>query len=111
EPAVYDYIAGGADDEITLRANEAAFAHINLRPRVLRGAGPAKLQTAILGHHISLPILISPTAFHRLAHPEGERATARAAAAAGTVMIVSMASTVAIEEVAASASRAAGGET
>ena len=110
EPAVYDYIAGGADDEITLRANEAAFAHINLLPRVLRGAGPAKLQTAILGHHISLPILISPTAFHRLAHPEGECATARAAAAAGTVMIVSMASTVAIEEVAAASREAAGGE-
>ena len=110
DPAVYDYIAGGADDEITLRANEAAFAHINLLPRVLRGAGPAHLQTAILGHRISLPILISPTAFHRLAHPEGECATARAAAAAGTVMIVSMASTVAIEEVAAASREAARGE-
>jgi 4-hydroxymandelate oxidase len=101
DPAVYDYIAGGADDEITLRANEAAFAHINLVPHVLRGAGRPESQTTILGHRISLPVLIGPTAFHRLAHPEGECATARAAAAAGTVMIVSMASTVAIEEVAA----------
>jgi 4-hydroxymandelate oxidase len=101
DSSVYDYFAGGADDEITARSNEAAFAHIGLLPRVLRGAGPAKLGTTILGSHISMPVLIGPTAFHQLAHPEGERATARAAAAAATIMIVSMASTVAIEEVAA----------
>lgn len=110
DPAVYDYFAGGADDEITARSNEAAFAHIGLLPRVLRGAGPAKLGTTILSSHISMPVLIGPTAFHRLAHPEGERATARAAAAAGTIMIVSMASTVAIEEVAAAACNAELGE-
>jgi 4-hydroxymandelate oxidase len=111
DPAVYDYFAGGADDEITVVANEAAFAHIGLLPRVLRGAGPPKLDTVLLGCRLSMPVLISPTAFHRLAHPEGEHATARAAARARTIMIVSMASTVAIEEVAASASQAAGGET
>jgi len=110
DPAVYDYFAGGADDEITLRSNEAAFARIGLLPRVLRGAGPARLETTILGCHISMPILISPTAFHRLAHPEGERATARAAAAAGTIMIVSMASTVAVGDVAEAARNTAGGE-
>ena len=110
DPAVYDYFAGGADDEITARSNEAAFARIGLLPRVLRGAGAPKLETTILGRHISMPILISPTAFHKLAHPEGERATARAAAAAGTIMIVSMASTVAIEEVAAAACIAEVGE-
>jgi 4-hydroxymandelate oxidase len=110
DPAVYDYFAGGSDDEFTVVANEAAFAHIGLLPRVLRAAGPANLETPLLGCHLSMPVLIAPTAFHQLAHPEGERATARAAAAAGTIMIVSMASTVAIEEVAAAA-RQAGGET
>lgn len=110
DPAVYDYFAGGADDEITVRANMAAFASIGLLPRVLRGAGPAKLETAILGHQISMPIVIGPTAFHKLAHPAGERATGSAAAAAGTIMIVSMASTVAIEEVAAAARSTAGGK-
>jgi 4-hydroxymandelate oxidase len=110
DPAVYDYFAGGADDEITVRSNETAFAHIGLLPRVLCGAGPAALETTILGCHLSMPVLISPTAFHKLADPEGERATARAAAAAGTVMMVSMASTVAIEEVAAVARDGEDGE-
>ena len=108
DPAVYDYFAGGADEEITLRSNETAFAKIGLLPRVMRGAGPAKLETRILGHYISLPVLIAPTAFHMLAHPEGERATSRAAAAAGTIMIVSMASTVAIEDVAEASRQRAG---
>ena len=110
EPAVYDYFAGGADDEITLRLNETAFAKIGLRPRVMRGAEPANLETTIVGRQISLPVLVAPTAFHKLAHPEGECATARAAAAAGTIMIVSMASTVAIEEVATAWRQKAGGQ-
>src|SRR5688572_16441667 len=110
DPAVYDYFAGGADDEVTLRANEAAFARIGLVPRVLRGAGQPELTVTLLGCRASMPIVIAPTAFHRLAHPEGERATARAAAAAGTIMIASMASTVAVEEVAAAAREGAGGE-
>ncbi len=108
-PAVYDYFAGGADDEITLRANEAAFARIGLVPRVLRGSAHRELEIRLLGCRASLPVLIAPTAFHRLAHREGECATVRAAAAAGTIMIVSMASTVAIEDVAAAAQEAAPG--
>ncbi|KAB8193200.1 alpha-hydroxy-acid oxidizing protein [Nonomuraea phyllanthi] len=103
DPAHYDYFAGGAGDEITVRANEAAFARLGLLPRVLRGA--AKLQTGVtlLGSRAAMPVLVAPTAFHRLADPEGERATARAAAAAETIMIVSMASTVAVGDVAAAA--------
>src|SRR5215217_5696601 len=101
DPAVYDFFAGGAEDELTLRANEAAFARIGLVPRVLRGGGRPRLEVELLGSRASMPVVIAPTAFHRLAHPDGERATARAAAAAGTVMIASMASTVAIEEIAA----------
>jgi 4-hydroxymandelate oxidase len=100
---VYDFVAGGAGDEVTLRANELAFARIGLLPRVLRGAGSPELTVNLLGCAASLPVLIAPTAFHRLAHPEGERATARAAAACDAIMIVSMASTVAIEDVAAAA--------
>jgi 4-hydroxymandelate oxidase len=107
EPAVYDFFAGGAGDERTLRANESAFAAIGLVPRVLRGAGRPALATSLLGCGASLPVLLAPTAFHRLAHPEGERASARAAAAAGTIMIASMASTLAVEEVAAAAREAA----
>jgi 4-hydroxymandelate oxidase len=106
DPAVYDYFAGGADDEVTVRSNEAAFGRIGVLPRVLRGAGPANLETTILGCRLKMPVLISPTAFHQLAHPDGERATARAAAAAGTIMIVSMASTATIEDVAAAACKA-----
>jgi 4-hydroxymandelate oxidase len=106
DPVHYDYFAGGAEDEVTLRANETAFVRTALLPRVLRGAGTPRLDTALLGCPASMPVLVAPTAFHRLADPEGELATARAAAAAGAIMIAAMASTVAIEEVAAAAAKA-----
>jgi 4-hydroxymandelate oxidase len=99
-PAVYDFFAGGADDEVTVRANETAFAQIGLVPRVLRGGQAREPEIALLGRRAAQPLLIAPTAFHRLAHPDGELATARAAAKAGLIMVVSMASTVAIEELA-----------
>lgn len=100
DPAVYDFIAGGADDEVTLAANERAYGRIGLVPRVLRPPVGRGLDVTLLDCPLSMPVLIAPTAFHCLAHPEGERATSRAAAAAGTVMIVSMAATVALEELA-----------
>jgi 4-hydroxymandelate oxidase len=100
EPAVYDFFAGGADDEVTVRANETAFAHIGLVPRVLRGSQTRDLAVALLGRRAAQPVIVAPTAFHRLAHPDGELATARAAAKARLIMVVSMASTVAIEELA-----------
>ncbi|WP_327580683.1 alpha-hydroxy-acid oxidizing protein [Nonomuraea sp. NBC_00507] len=103
EPAHYDYFAGGAGDEVTVRANEAAFARLALVPRVLRGAAKLQTDVTLLGSRAAMPVLVAPTAFHRLADPEGERATARAVAAAETIMIVSMAATVAIEDVAAAA--------
>ncbi|MFI0449354.1 alpha-hydroxy acid oxidase [Actinomadura sp. 6N118] len=106
DPAHYDYFAGGAGDEVTLRANEAAFGRLALLPRVLRGAEKRQLDVTLLGRRAAMPVLVAPTAFHRLAHPEGERATARAVAAAETIMIVSMASTVAIEDVAVAAPEA-----
>lgn len=101
DPAVYDFFAGGADDERTLRANEEAFGRIGLLPRVLRGAATRDAGVTLLGCRSSIPVVLAPTAFHRLAHPGGESATARAAAVARTIMVASMASTVAIEEVAA----------
>lgn len=103
DPVVYDFVAGGAEDEVTVRANNSAFSRINLVPRVLCGKGTPDLAVNLLGQPATMPVLIAPTAFHRLAHPDGECATARAAAAAGVVMIASMASTVAIEEIAAAA--------
>ncbi|GIL26474.1 alpha-hydroxy acid oxidase [Actinocatenispora comari] len=107
DPVHYDYFAGGARDEITLAANESAFARIRLRPRILRGRGTPELATAVLGAPASMPILVAPTAFHRLAHPDAERATARAVASAGTVLIAAMLSTVAIEDIAAEARKVA----
>ncbi|MEU8175014.1 alpha-hydroxy acid oxidase [Microbispora hainanensis] len=103
DPAHYDYFAGGAGDEVTVKANEAAFARLALLPRVLRGAGTPDIGVTLLGSRVAMPVLVAPTAFHRLADPEGEKATARAAAAAETVMIVSMAATVAVEDIAAAA--------
>ena len=103
KPVYYDFFAGGAEDEITVRANREAFGGITLVPRVLTGAGLPKLNTTVLGTDMAMPVMLAPTAFHRLAHPEAERATARAAAAAGVTMIAAMLSTVAIEDIAAEA--------
>ncbi|MEU6172312.1 alpha-hydroxy acid oxidase [Streptantibioticus parmotrematis] len=109
DPVHYDYVAGGADDEVTVRANEAAFARIALLPRVLRGAASRETGVTLFGHRASLPVVLSPTAFHRLFHKEGEVATARAAARAGVVMITGMASTVAVADVVEAARAAAPG--
>jgi 4-hydroxymandelate oxidase len=109
DPVVYDFVAGGAEDEFTLRANEAAFARIGLVPRMLCGKGSPALAITLLGRPATMPVLIAPTAFHRLAHPDGECATARAAASAGVIMIASMVSTVGIEKVAAAAREKATG--
>jgi 4-hydroxymandelate oxidase len=100
DPAVHDFFAGGTGDEVTVRANEAAFARIGLVPRVLRGGHSRELAVTLLGRRAAQPVIVAPTAFHRLAHPDGELATARAAAKAGVIMVVSMASTVAIEKIA-----------
>src|SRR5262245_42807327 len=108
DPTVFDYFAGGADDEVTIRENESAFARIGLVPRVLRGlTGKPDLDGTLLGSRLSMPVLIAPTAFHRLAHPDGECATARAAVAADTIMIAAMAATATIEDIAAAARSAA----
>jgi 4-hydroxymandelate oxidase len=101
DPVHWDFFAGGAGEERTLAGNEAAFARRRLVPRVLRGVGDRDLRTTLFGTGLSMPVLIAPTAFHRLAHADGEEATARAAAVAGTVMVVSMAATQPVERIAA----------
>jgi isopentenyl diphosphate isomerase/L-lactate dehydrogenase-like FMN-dependent dehydrogenase len=92
------YFAGGAGDEITMRENVAAFVRRKLRPRVLVDVGSISTSTTVLGTEIALPVLIAPLAMQRLAHPDGELATARAAAAAGTIMCLSSAATCAPAE-------------
>jgi 4-hydroxymandelate oxidase len=103
DPVFYDYVAGGAGDESAVTRNERAFRRLALLPRVLRGSAVRDLRVTLPGARASMPVLVAPTAFHRLAHPDGELATARATAAAGTVLVSGTASTVAIGEVAAAA--------
>jgi 4-hydroxymandelate oxidase len=92
------YFAGGAGDEVTVRDNLAAFEGRKLRPRVLVDVGEVSTVTTVLGTEIALPVLIAPLAMQRMAHPDGEEATARAAAAAGTIICLSSAATCAPAE-------------
>jgi 4-hydroxymandelate oxidase len=100
DPAAFDYVAGGAWDEITLADNVAAWQRQRLRPRVLVDVTTIDPSTTMLGHPSSLPLAIAPMATHGLAHADGELATARAAAAAGVPYTLSTTSTRSIEEVA-----------
>ena len=101
--AEYDYIAGGATDEISVERNRHAYESWALRPRVLRDVSALDLSTTVLGTKIDLPVLIAPCGGHKRAHPEGELATYRAAAGCGTVLAVSANSNTSFEELAQSA--------
>ncbi|TMD59802.1 MAG: alpha-hydroxy-acid oxidizing protein, partial [Chloroflexi bacterium] len=103
EPFAWDFIQGGSDDEVTLRANRSAFERIRLRPRMLVKGSTCNLSTTVLGTPVSMPILIAPAANHGMAHAEGECATAQGAALAHTLMTVSTFSTRSLEDIAASA--------
>ncbi|KAE7999019.1 hypothetical protein FH972_003506 [Carpinus fangiana] len=98
----YDFYNGGAEDQYTLKENVEAFHRITLRPRVLVDVSRIDLSTTVLGYRVSAPIMIAPTARHKLAHSEGEVATARAAASCNTIMVLSFMSTCTVEEVASS---------
>jgi 4-hydroxymandelate oxidase len=100
---VCDYYEGGALDEITLRENTAGWELLKLYYHVLAGVKDRELGTTVLGKEISMPICVAPTAFHKLACPEGEIATTRAAKAAGTLFILSSLSNTAMEPVLAQA--------
>lgn len=97
----FDYYASGSRGEATLRENRAAFGRLRLRHRVLRDVTDCDPGVELLGHRLRFPVLVAPTAFHGLARPEGEAATARGAGAAGTAMTLSTLSNRPMEEVAA----------
>ncbi|KAJ0601077.1 putative (S)-2-hydroxy-acid oxidase [Helianthus annuus] len=97
---VYDYYASGAEDQWTLEENRNAFSRILFRPRILIDVSKIDMTTTILGFKLSMPIMIAPTAMQKMAHPDGEYATARAASAAGTIMTLSSWATSSVEEVA-----------
>lgn len=97
---VSDFLDGGADDERTLRANRSAFDDYLLTPRYLVDISQRSSATTVLGDEISLPVVLGPTGLARFAHPGGEKAVARAAGAAGTVYVGSIAGSQTLEEVA-----------
>jgi 4-hydroxymandelate oxidase len=99
----YAYVAGAAADELSRKRNRAAFDEILLKPRVLVDVSQLDTRIELLGQTLDFPILLAPTAYHCLVHPEGERATARGAGAAGAILVVSTAATTAIEEIAKAA--------
>lgn len=99
----YGYYSSGAHDQITLRRNQEAFQEIQLHYRVMVDVSERDLSTELLGLKLSMPVMLAPTAFHCMAHPEGEVATARAAASSGVPMILSTLSNKPMEEVAAEA--------
>jgi 4-hydroxymandelate oxidase len=103
DPGGFDYVAGGAWDELSLAENEAAWLRYRFRPRVMVDVSVADPSTTILGARSALPMAIAPTAFHSLAHPEGELETMRGAAAAGVPFILSTSSSRLLEDVAAAA--------
>lgn len=102
---VWDYIQGGSGAERTARANEAAFARWALLPEVLRDVRSVDLRTSLLGQVVSAPFFLAPTAYHRQVHPEGERATAAAAAGLGVLGVYSTLSSDSLEAIAATAGR------
>ena len=100
---VFDYYAGGAGDEWTLAENRRAFERWVIRPRMLTGAWPVDPSTDVLGTEVGFPVLVAPWAYQRRAHPEGELATARAAARAETIIVVSTTTVDYLEDVAGAA--------
>jgi 4-hydroxymandelate oxidase len=98
---VYGFIAGAAGDEWTHQENRRAFGRWVLRPRVLRGVGSSDPSIQLLGSSLAMPVLVAPWAYQRMAHPDGEVGTARAAARAGTIMCVSTTAVDILEEIAA----------
>ena len=101
--AVYDFFAGGAGREATVASNLSAWAELELRPRVLRDVGAVDLSVDVLGSRLASPIMVAPTATQRLAHPDGELATARAVAAARSLFVISTRASADIADIAAAA--------
>jgi len=102
-PGSFDYVAGGAWDELSLAENEASWRQYRFRPRVLIDVGGVDPAATFLGRPAAMPLAVAPMAVHGLAHPLGEIASARAAAAAGVPFTLSTMSSRSIEEVAEAA--------
>ena len=98
---LYDFVEGGADGEVTLRANHEAFDRVRFTPRSLVDVTERDAGVTVLGRRLEVPFICGPAGLARLVHREGELAVARAAAAAGTVFVISTASSYSIEEIAA----------
>lgn len=107
--AEFDYVAGGAGDELTLADNEAAFRRWRLRPRVLVDVSAVDASTELLGRPVGMPLMMAPVAFQHFAHPGAEVASARAAALAGAGYCLSTMSSRSLEDVAVAADAAATG--
>ncbi|WP_279357478.1 alpha-hydroxy acid oxidase [Methylobacterium indicum] len=95
---IFNYIDGGADDEVTYRRNTAAFEACDLVPNVLRGVTDVDMSVTVMGQRLAMPVYCSPTALQRLFHHQGERAVAAAAGKFGTMFGVSSLGTVSLEE-------------
>ena len=104
-PMAWEYISGGAGDEITLRWNRESYDRIKLRPRILVDVSKLDTRVKLFGREHQFPILLAPAAYQRMLHPEGELATARGAGAANAAMIVSTMATTSVEEIAAAATQ------
>jgi 4-hydroxymandelate oxidase len=100
-PGAYAFAAAGADDEVTVAENVAAWRRWRLRPRMLNDITRIDTGTSVLGARVDTPIMVAPFGRHKLFHPDGERASARGAGAAGAVFVLPTTSTVSIEDVAA----------
>jgi L-lactate dehydrogenase (cytochrome) len=96
---IFDYIDGGAEDEVTLRANREAFAAVTFRPRQAVAVPACDLRTTVLDAELALPALLGPVGYSRAMHPDGEVGAARAAGAAGTGYVLSTVSGYALEDV------------
>lgn len=100
---IYDYIAGGSEDEATVRGNREAFARYRFRFKILASSDGPDLSHELLGQRFQMPVHLAPTAIQRMVHPDGEAAAYRAASDAGIAYCLSTLSSVSIEDVAAAA--------
>ena len=101
--SIYDYIAGGSEDEVALRGNREAFARYRFRFKILAAADAVDLSNEVLGHRFRMPVHLAPTAIQRMAHQDGEAAAYRGASDAGIAYCLSTMSSISIEDVASAA--------
>jgi len=99
DPGAFGYVAGGAGEETTMRANRAAFDHWRIVPRMLRDVSSRDLHVTVLGTEMPAPIMLAPVGVLSIVHPEAETAVARAAAGLGLPMVLSTASSRSMEEI------------